>query len=88
MGEKLRRHFPDPATKNVVKQVKLVFRPEKTRRHPHRLRHLHHLFPGRFEKLSAFGHPALSRRREKCHPPHHGPAHSLSADDNAEHRCR
>ncbi len=47
---------------------------QKPRRHPHRLRRLHRLFPGHFEKLSVFSQPALSRRREKCHPPHHGPA--------------
>ena len=53
MGEKRRRHFPNHAPKKVVKQVKAVFRPEKTRRQPHRLRHLHRLFYGRFGKLSA-----------------------------------
>ncbi len=49
MGEKRRRHFPNHAPKKVVKRVKVVFRPEKTRRQPHRLRHLHRLFSGRFE---------------------------------------
>ena len=29
MGEKRRRHFPDPAPKKVVNQVKVVFRTEK-----------------------------------------------------------
>ena len=29
MGEKRRRHFPDPAPKKMVKLVKAVFRPEK-----------------------------------------------------------
>ena len=86
--EKRRRHFPDPAPKKMVKLVKAVFRPEKTRRQPHRLRHLHRLFPGHFEKLSAFSRPALSRRREKCHPPHHGPVHTPSTNDTAEYRCR
>ena len=62
--------------------------PEKTRRHPHRLRHLHRLFSGHFEKLSVFDRPALSRRREKCHTPHHGPRHNLSANGSAEYRCR
>ena len=47
MGEKKRRrHFPNHAPKKVVKQVKAVFRPEKTRRQPHRLRRLHRLFTG------------------------------------------
>ena len=62
--------------------------PQKPRRHPHRLRHLHRLFPGRFEKLSAFGHPALSRRREKCHTPHHGPRHNRSTNGSVERKCR
>ena len=54
MGEKRRRHFPNHAPKKVVKVVKAVFRPEKTRRHPHRLRHLHRLFSGRFRKIVSF----------------------------------
>jgi hypothetical protein len=29
MGEKSRRHFPDPAPKKVVKPVKAVLRPKK-----------------------------------------------------------
>ena len=88
MGEKRRRHFPDPAPKKMVKLVKAVFRPEKTRRQPHRLRRLPRLFSGRFRKMSVFSRPALSPRREKCHPLHHGPAHNPSTNDNAEHRCR
>ena len=60
----------------------------KTRRQPHRLRHLHRLFSGRFRKMSVFGHPALSRRLGKYHPPHHDPRHTLSANDTAERRCR
>ena len=86
--EKRRRHFPNHAPKKVVKRAKVVFRPEKNRHHPHRLRHLHRLFPGRFEKLSAFGRPTLSRRLGKYHPPHHDPRHTLSANDTAERRCR
>jgi hypothetical protein len=54
MGEKRRRHFPNHAPKKVVKPAKVVFRPEKTRRHPHRLRRLHPLSPGRFDKMSVF----------------------------------
>ena len=88
MGEKRRRHFPNHAPKKVVKQVKAVFRPEKTRRQPHRLRRLPRLFSGRFRKMSVFGRPALSRRREKYLPPHHGPKHTPSANDTAEHKCR
>ena len=78
--EKHRRHFPNHAPKKVVKRVKVVFRPEKTRRHPHRLRHLHLLSPGRFEKLSVFSRPALSRRHGKSPPPHQGPAHNKVSD--------
>ena len=58
--------------------------PQKPRRHPHRLRRLHRLFSGRFEKLSVFGRPTLSRRLGKYHPPHHGPAQNLSANGSAE----
>jgi hypothetical protein len=52
--ENYHRHFSNHAPKKVVKQVKAVFRPEKTRRHPHRLRHLHRLPPSRFDKMSVF----------------------------------
>ena len=41
-----------------------------------------------FASFRMTGHPALSLRREKCHPPHHGPRHNLSANDTAEYRCR
>jgi hypothetical protein len=51
MGEKSRRHFPEPVTKKALKPAKAVFRPEKT---PH---HFHRLFSGRFEKMSVFGRP-------------------------------
>ena len=88
MGEKRRRHFPNHAPKKVVKQVKAVFRPKKTRRQPHRFRHLQRLFSGHFEKLSVFSRPALSRRLGKYHPPHHGPRHTLSTNGSAGHSCR
>ena len=41
-----------------------------------------------FWKMSVFSRPALSLRRGKCHPPHHCPRHNLSANGNAEYRCR
>ena len=86
--EKRRRHFPNHAPKKAVKLVKVVSGRKNLVATHTGFAAFTAFFSGRFEKLSVFSRPALSPRREKCLPPHHGPAHSPSVYDTAEHRYR
>jgi hypothetical protein len=66
---KLPRHFPNHAPKKVVKALKVVFRTEKNCcHHPHRFRHLHRLFSGRFKKIVSFWSPSPQSTARKMAP--------------------